>query len=1104
MPVCGRVDQYGVPFHPPHLNNSAGKVSVRRVMGGCPSAPYGIHSVLKVVGEEGTRPTKVYTAGTWKGFMKRIDLQNGRKTRSLIDCARDMGYMGPPKAIEAELYRLLDKLLPLKQGKNSWPSLDADISEHLEKVRVSANSSAGPPYWRNKSEVMETIIGEGIPHLVEVIKKGGIAQEQKTQPELFSVELKNKMDRYSIEKLDSKCRPYGCLNADQSILFSLLGQNFQEYLDTFDNGRGWNAYGFTAVRGGLNRHADWIYSCAQREYKCAVYGDDTDIVYRDQNGVLWRIAPDFSQMDGSLHQDDVRFVLKYISIKLRQKDNLDALPGVWAGILKLWLHSATDPLLLISGTKVYKKNSPHGLISGVPGTTLFSTVKSMLSWHMCFARLKERGQTPLDAAAVIAQMQQFGLTVKEGTYVPQRVPDRIVGNKITDLKFLGVQMLIEEYKGKQVVVPTLPYEDALDQILVQKDNPFERRKGQLPAARLLFDRVRGLMITYGFSIPRIRDILHQIVNDLPAEAILMQTNIEKGERPEHFLFEDYAYPDSSGFPSFNYCLSLFSDEQTETGWVQIFPTIKPKLDALKVENRFVNRELVKMRDGNYEVVVTPGNPPEMPRHRELEVPHTLPGVKNSVSKEADFHERSHINVGKRLMNLNELIYHHVQDMKVGTLGELSERVFCNQKQIMNAAKVCGFFLTGINQNDTFSMVPIQTHIKTDQSEVVKVLEENSNLIDRNLPTRRAAVALAAPAIPKVIIAQERLYIDPSFVMDLRVNMPASVRELKLNGDNVKQQFSVFVSQALRRSVRFVVIGHITRGIEQEITVELQLIYSDGKNTNRYTCATCTGRSRQAAQLAIVTNIFRQLGIPVEEDKFTKRDIPLPPEPEIRKSGMADWVQMTVREEAEERQRGWAPTVASDIPAQRIGEIATTYQHPNSGFHAIVVQDLAKLYDSGVPLEELPDRARGLYGEPTRAKLVAQMSAAQQAPQPREPPRPPLKPVPEENTISNTSKAGPPKAKVPRLDGGIDSFTPAKGFEKAKAYVPLEKAKAEIAALHPPPPVETREAMGMRMGAVPRQGIPLLGDHESPRLAALRAVEDSHPSPSDWDCGSWTE
>jgi hypothetical protein len=149
-----------------------------------------------------------------------------------------------------------------------------------------------------------------------------------------------------------------------------------------------NAYGLSAVNGGLEDIRRRMLSLKRGQYNYYCYGDDTDIYYRDAKGVLYRKSPDFSQMDGYVDSDTVYLVVKWIYRSLARKYGES---HYWAHVCQEWYYMALNPEFVCDGPTVYCKDMKHGLggiMSGVVGTTLSDTVKSVLSYDAFISDVK--------------------------------------------------------------------------------------------------------------------------------------------------------------------------------------------------------------------------------------------------------------------------------------------------------------------------------------------------------------------------------------------------------------------------------------------------------------------------------------------------------------------------------------------------------------------------------------------------------------------------------------------------------------------------------------------------------------------------------------------
>lgn len=695
MPVCALVDKTGVPLHPPATNNSRGAVSVNRTMGGSPELPYGISQIVQALGP--VNPDYVYTGGTWSGFLNRLDKQTNRLTVPISQSYKHTLGFEPDRRY---LYAELDKHFP--RTVTDWPSMNDDLFALLRKLKITSSSSAGPPYWRKKGECMAEIIDIGIATVVQHIKSGTLQQLYKEQPEMFLVEVKNKLDRYKITELETKTRPYCCVPAHWAFLFSIVSQRYQAGLKTFESGEGSNAYGFSSANGGLGKMYEWMKATREGETKMCCYGDDTCLVTR-RKGRLYRVDPDFSQMDGSIDAEDVNLVVDYLVRKIGEED--EPLSDFWLTVVELWKQMATDPLTIVQGKKIYTKKRNGGLMTGVPGTTLFDTVKATMSWSLYITHCEMNHKNPMDESnAHHFMLSKCGLLIKEGTFAPREVPETFIhGQLITENKFLGIQMLQWETAKGNVIVPTLPEHDAIQALLVQKDNPHDRRISNLTKQRLAFDRARGLFVTFGFTIPRIVSALHNLVNSLPPEAVLMQTQLPKGAKPDHILLENYTFPDSAGFPSVDFCIDLYresSEEELDHGWTQLYPTLVPLLEKLKTDRRIT----ISLRDD--EVYA------ETPEDRDY--PDVgLAFSQRSRAPKGAYNVRSHGATGRQ-PNLEQSVEKIVRNNQITPVSQLQRRLDVSVTKLQETVRNTGLYMEGTSRDSLVSSRPIPTPQSTVQ------------------------------------------------------------------------------------------------------------------------------------------------------------------------------------------------------------------------------------------------------------------------------------------------------------------------------------------------------------------------------------------------------
>lgn len=761
VPVCGLMNSDGLPLHPAGVNNKQGRLHVSRTMGGAPSLPHGFAEVVAVLGDDVLQTKFVYTAGTWAGFAKRLAEQMGRKTVPLL---KTLGE-GKPLSVKAAIKKL-DQLMP-RDPNPQWPGSGESFYDDLTTgIKITMNSSAGAPYWRNKSECLEDIVDVGIPVIMKALKENSLDKLWRENPEMFICEVKNKTDRYEKSKLDEKTRPYVCVPAHWAFLFSMLTQGFQEGLRTFvQDAKSSNAYGFSSSKGGLKRMVSWMYA-ADRRGRVACYGDDACIVVR-RGQKLYRIDPDFKQMDGSLDAADIDLTVEWV-MEHHARDT-GARSPFWTAVAHQWKMMSTNPVFVVDGTTVYRKVSKNGLMTGVPGTTLFDTVKSVLAWNQLLDESARGDVDILDERAVTKWMLAQGLVVKPGTWNPTPLPENPApGDLITDHKFLGVQIRKILWRDTDQYVPTIPYGDAVEMLVTQKDDPFVTNKvSRTMKARTLFDRMRGLMITMGFDHPLIVEAIHNVVNHIPPEVILMQVQNGTGERPDHITLQDFNYPDSSGFPTVDFAISVYADLDVSVPWTQIFPDLTERLEEFKKRRRDMDRKYKTLLHWDtHHTKLEPTLVPEEPKPLNNEYSYVETSVDKVDKRDPTIkapNPRSKIvrvnptgeTPEKRLPDIGETIVRYlVSRGGVCPVADVAYDLDLWGTLIVKEAAKSGFYVTGPEDEDTCSLRPVVTAYPSEQEEVHAKLTSSKNLITPSVGRRDAALKAAAHHYDYVAAAPE--------------------------------------------------------------------------------------------------------------------------------------------------------------------------------------------------------------------------------------------------------------------------------------------------------------------------------------------------------------
>lgn len=924
MPICGILNDVGLPLHPPHKNNKKGRVDVQRHMGGQSPAPNGLISIAQVYGADILKVQHVYTPGTWSGFVTRLQDQMGRNTTSVKQLY--MQYFGK-QLKQQHLYEELDRYMPRGRSTTRWPELAGDLNEMLANIQITASSSAGAPYWREKGLAMEDILQTGIPTVVRAIMTRKLGALMRENPEMFLCEVKNKTDRYKIDKLNEKTRPYCCIPAHWSFIFSVITQRFQETLEIFDkNFKSSNAYGFSAAHGGLGRMYKWMLSANTRG-KVACYGDDTCLVIRRDNKI-YRVDPDFKQMDGSIDGDDISLVVDWMLHSLSVEEDGE-IPEFWSVVAQVWKDMASDPIFVLDGSNIFKKNRRSGFMSGVPGTTLFTTVKSVLTWNLYLDQCVYDKSDPLNFENVNSFMKKAGLVIKEGTWSPAVVPEVVEEQLLTDHKFLGVQMMCKRYNGRIVIVPTIPESDAIEMLLVQKDDPGKQLRG-IPGARTLFDRMRGFFITFGFTIPHIIEAIHNVVNGLDPIAIVMAVQNGDGDKPDHILLSDVSYPDSSGFPTVDFCLALYSEDAEMPVWHKFYPQLEGILDEYKKENRKIERAILGKHILEPILKATEGEP--MPAPEENELLAMVPGKREKPSM-TEYNPRSHITGRPNLPSLGECIRQHLaNEGGVLSVRDLRRVFSMNDALLQRTATDFGLFLTGVRDGDMISLRAIQTPAQTIESGILREADEKSQVVTGKTKYQTTMVKRSdVPAQSFVRTAPGQVKIS-----DLLYAMKSTY---KPSGD--LDPISTCIQYIIKNTnVRAVSFKTLKTHMDQKDPVEVGLIVTLIGDEPQIE-ATARSVSSKFAKMYIATALLERWKIPFERDRFTAGTPPPVYEDTIKKG--VSWSDSVEKFSENERRVEWSRPSISErqyvkLPpeiADKINEFSGVVDEKNlKTFHSL--------------------------------------------------------------------------------------------------------------------------------------------------------------------------
>lgn len=508
-----------------------------------------------------------YTTGTKEGFEAKLNEWAMQKPVSSAKICKENAL---------NIKELIRKRFPVR-ALQKWTA--HEFQDLLQDVKVTKNSSAGPPYFRPKTEVWETVVTE-LGEIIDAFTSGNQNAFLSERPYLLASECKNKTDRYRVSQMMEKTRPYWSQNASMQILYAFLSQKFTEALKLFTESKNsWNGYGFSYAHGGGSKLADWALTTEPGEVKCAIYGDDVKMVWREKDGTLWNVNPDFRAMDASVDRATVTAAVEYIVESFTKQHGSSPF---WESISKLWIESAINSDFWIDGIQMHGKEG--SLRTGVVGTTFFDTVKSMIVYEV----LLQKRVNKFDEKAVAKTFTEMGMQLKEGTWNPSIVNESPgVGEFLFQEKWLGAHLKMEYGSKYTEPIPFVAEEDVAKLMGNPRHTVFAATS-RTARQRYMFDSARGYMfLTMHKENKRLWNCCCDVIENTDADVITqaVQAGGGKGEKPELVALtgEDFEWPSSDGVPSREFCLDVFLSEDNKLGgvWIDLFPTLGEELKRFR-------------------------------------------------------------------------------------------------------------------------------------------------------------------------------------------------------------------------------------------------------------------------------------------------------------------------------------------------------------------------------------------------------------------------------------------------------------------------------------------------------------------------------------------
>lgn len=366
----------------------------------------------------------------------------------------------------------------------------------LKWLKIDHKTSSGVPFMRAKVGANHNDIPEILSisaEIVRAVSEGKIKEWVEKNPSLQVVLLRNKLDKYLLEEVHKKIRPYYTFPAHWNMLFQAIWQPIAEasimFLDDPEE-KSINAHGFSWNRGGAHRLYEWIKS-RPPGFHCAAYSDDMIWVFVTTDHIIYVLLPDFKMMDMSL---SARFgELTFMWLSTFMTDYWDK---TWKSIGELGCRQAFVKFVCVCMSLMYRFE--NGLGSGIAGTPEYDQVATCAF----VGRAKDKFfNKPFDtyeqikdavAAAVESGRKSLGLEIKQETLeIHQFQPDQ----DYEWLVFLGHALRRYEANGEVFYVPIRPY-DKIVQSLVSPKGSY----GQAGIARVraMMMRAVGIMASGGW------------------------------------------------------------------------------------------------------------------------------------------------------------------------------------------------------------------------------------------------------------------------------------------------------------------------------------------------------------------------------------------------------------------------------------------------------------------------------------------------------------------------------------------------------------------------------------------------------------------------------
>lgn len=368
----------------------------------------------------------------------------------------------------------------------------------------------------------------------------------------------------------------------------------------------------------------------------------------------------------------------------------------------------------------------------------------------------------------------------------------------------------------------------------------------------------------------------------------METQLKGGQKPEHIVLTDFAFPDSSGFPTREFVELVYNGCPCKQGMVcvdrrihfeSLFPGLEEVFDTLRKEAKDKQKEYIesfKVQKGYSfeEVIIEYSPPPREPTMRYI-LPEALKEVgkpspsfssPNKRSKIVDLDDKE----SKFLPNLHQCVLKQL-DLYEGVMwvGEVYHRFGCTPNHLMKAAEKGGFNVSSFDDDGIVSRIPVQVPGHTPQLEIFNTISYNKDIISADMANQKEfmkqnTIVQEKGDGPMVVTKPEKGMFVQAFIDDLRyVNTVGG-------GLSLLQEVTTFLSRQDRKYQT----SWESRVLSQQPSQVESIMFVQCENKERFIVSQVSAISFKIARDYQMRELARRINISlVKRGKCQEENVP---------------------------------------------------------------------------------------------------------------------------------------------------------------------------------------------------------------------------------------